>query len=118
MSLNKNLAAIGPAIADIQLLVTSLFEQLVPGGLEKGDERDEWNEPTKNVNILDQVYDIIDELSRQSDNEDGWVDMAHITSMAGHKALTREMVQMAVGNWEGLSALLRNKDNSAAKLLY
>merc|ERR1719188_2912160 len=57
----------------------------------------------KNVNPLDLVYDIIADLSRRDDITDGWVDMTHVVSMAGHRALASEMVQEAVENWEGLS---------------
>merc|ERR1712087_986936 len=71
----------------------------------------------KNVNPLDVVYDIIADLSRRSDIEDGWVDMAHVVSMAGHRALTSEMVQEAVENWEGLSVLIRNQNKTSVKFL-
>merc|ERR1712113_1037568 len=71
----------------------------------------------KNVNPLDLVYDIIADLSRRDDITDGWVDMAHVVSMAGHRALTSEMVQEAVENWEGLSVLIRNQNKSMVKFL-
>merc|ERR1712050_75639 len=71
----------------------------------------------KNVNPLDLVYDIIADLSRREANNDGWVDMAHVVSMAGHKSLTTEMVNEAVENWEGLSVLIRNKNKSSVKFL-
>merc|ERR1712151_1382771 len=71
----------------------------------------------KNVNPLDLVYDIIADLSRREANNDGWVDMAHVVSMAGHKSLTTEMVQEAVENWEGLSVLIRNKEKTLVKFL-
>merc|ERR1719189_3048280 len=44
----------------------------------------------KGTNPLDLVYDIISDLSRKDADGDGWVDMAHVTSMTGHKALTKE----------------------------
>merc|ERR1719215_1010376 len=71
----------------------------------------------KNVNPLDVVYDIIADLSRRIDIEDGWVDMAHVVSMAGHRALTSEMVQEAVENWDGLSVLIRNQSKTSVKFL-
>merc|ERR1711948_125771 len=71
----------------------------------------------KNVNPLDLVYDIIADLSRRDDITDGWVDMAHVVSMAGNRALASEMVQEAVENWEGLSVLIRNKEKTAVKFL-
>jgi len=71
----------------------------------------------KNVNPLDVVYDIIADLSRRSDIEDGWVDLAHVVSMAGHRALTSEMVAEAVENWEGLSVLIRNQNKTSVKFL-
>jgi len=71
----------------------------------------------KNMNPLDLVYDIIADLSRRTDIVDGWVDMTHVVSMAGHRALTSEMVQEAVENWEGLSVLIRNERKTAVKFL-
>merc|ERR1712046_64234 len=48
----------------------------------------------RGANPLDLVYDIVSDLSRRDSVQaaDGWVDMAHVVSMAGHKALSREMV--------------------------
>merc|ERR1719281_1276713 len=44
----------------------------------------------KDANPLDVVHDIIADLSRRvPDETDGWVDLQHIVSMSGHKALTR-----------------------------
>merc|ERR1712045_840279 len=71
----------------------------------------------KNVNPLDLVYDIIADLSRRDDITDGWVDMSHVVSMAGHRALASEMVQEAVENWEGLSVLIRNQSKTSVKFL-
>merc|ERR1712087_192883 len=57
----------------------------------------------KNVNPLDLVYDIVADLARRlSDADDGWVDMTHVTSMAGHKAMSSEQVLEAIDNWESL----------------
>jgi len=71
----------------------------------------------KNANPLDIVYDIVADLSRRAERNDGWVDMAHVVSMAGHKALTNDMVMEAVENWEGLSVLLRNPEKTLVKFL-
>merc|ERR1711920_84840 len=62
----------------------------------------------KNMNPLDLVYDIIADLSRREADGDGWVDMTHVVSMAGHKAMSTEQVHEAIENWEGLSVLIRN----------
>merc|ERR1712187_575197 len=59
----------------------------------------------KGANPLDLVHDIIADLSRRTDNADGWVEMAHVISMAGHKALSSDVVHEAIENWESLSVL-------------
>merc|ERR1712137_993798 len=59
----------------------------------------------KGANPLDLVYDIIADLSKRSTSSEGWVELAHIVSMAGHKALSREMVEEAIGNWESLNVV-------------
>merc|ERR1712066_634409 len=70
----------------------------------------------KNVNPLDLVYDIVSDLSRRlSNDDDGWVDMTHVTSMAGHRAMSSEQVQEAIENWEGLSVLIRNPEKTLVK---
>merc|ERR1712039_1037929 len=71
----------------------------------------------KNANPLDLVYDIVSDLSRRESDNDGWVDMAHVVSMAGHKALTKEMVTEAIENWESLSVLLRSEDKQTVRFL-
>merc|ERR1712039_831752 len=71
----------------------------------------------KNANPLDLVYDIVADLSRKETANDGWVDMAHVVSMAGHKALTKEMVTEAIENWESLSVLLRSEDKQTVRFL-
>merc|ERR1712241_970240 len=86
--------------------------------LKASKESVELSAPAKRgANPLDLVYDIVSDLSRRSDVEDGWVDMAHVVSMAGHRALTTEMVQEAVENWEGLSVLIRNQSKTSVKFL-
>jgi len=73
----------------------------------------------KGTNPLDLVYDIISDLSRRETitNNDGWVDLAHVVSMAGHKALTREMVVEAIENWESLSVLCQNPEKTMVRFL-
>lgn len=68
-------------------------------------------------NPLDLVYDIIADLSRRREGADEWVEMAHIVSMAGHKALTREMVMEAIENWESLNVLGSNPEKTLVKFL-
>lgn len=73
----------------------------------------------RNQNPLDLVYEIISDLSRrpQAEESGGWVDMAHVVSMAGHKALTRDMVYEAIDNWESLSVLSFNPEKTMVKFL-
>jgi len=68
-------------------------------------------------NPLDLVYDIIADLSRRKEGSDEWVEMAHIVSMAGHKALTRDMVVEAIENWESLNVLASNPEKTLVKFL-
>jgi len=86
--------------------------------MKASKESVELSAPTKkNQNPLDLVYDTVADLSRQSGDSDGWVDMAHVVSMCGHKRLTAEMVHEAIENWESLSVLLRNPDKTLVKFL-
>jgi len=71
----------------------------------------------KSTNPLDLVYDIVTDLNRGKEGEDAWVDVAHVVSMAGHKALDAEMVEEAIGNWESLSVLVRNPQRTMVKFL-
>merc|ERR1712139_381355 len=41
----------------------------------------------KDQNPLDLVYDLLSDMVKSSSMDDGWVDMTHLVSMAGHKAL-------------------------------
>jgi len=70
----------------------------------------------KSANPLDLVYDIVADLARRlSDADDGWVDLTHVVSMAGHRAMSREQVEEAIENWEGLSVLVRNPERTLVK---
>jgi len=71
----------------------------------------------KGVNPLDVVYDIIADLSRKETDTDGWLDISLVVSMAGHKALSSEHVTEAIENWEGLSVLLRNPEQTKVKFV-
>merc|ERR1712151_413377 len=71
----------------------------------------------KGVNPLDLVYDIVADLSKRADGTDGWIEMAHVVSMAGHKALTKEMVEEAVSNWESLSVLCYNPEKTMVRFV-
>jgi len=71
------------------------------------------------VNPLDVVYDIVKELSQReaSRNNDGYVEVAMVVNMAGHKALTQEMVEEALANWESLSVMNRNETKALVRFL-
>ena len=67
-----------------------------------------------NANPLDEVWDIIADLS---DGEDVWVNMDYVESMAAQEACSSKMVQDAVESWEGLGALQRNRDKTMVKFM-
>jgi DNA replication licensing factor MCM7 len=71
----------------------------------------------KDQNPLDIVYDLLSEMVKSSSMDDGWVDMTHLVSMAGHKAMPKEAVVEAVDNWESLSVLTRNPEKTMVKFL-
>jgi DNA replication licensing factor MCM7 len=79
----------------------------------------ELSSPAKrDANPLDLVHDIIADLARRLPEEaDGWVDLQHIVSMAGHKALTREMCIEAIENWESLNILCFNPEKTMVKFM-
>merc|ERR1740121_960685 len=88
--------------------------------LKASKESVELSAPAKRgANPLDLVYDIVSDLSRRESVQaaDGWVDMAHVVSMAGHKALSREMVIEAIENWESLSVLCQNPERTMVKFI-
>jgi DNA replication licensing factor MCM7 len=70
-----------------------------------------------NVNPLDVVYDIVQDLVRRNASGDGWVEVAHVVSMAGHKALSEEQVKEALDNWTSLSVLTLNPDGTLVKFM-
>merc|ERR1712151_1251917 len=71
----------------------------------------------KNTNPLDLVYDIIADLSKNADKNDGWIEVALVVSMAGHKALTKEMVDEAIANWESLSVVMYNPGKTMVRFI-
>jgi len=73
----------------------------------------------KGTNPLDLVYDIISDLARREtvQGNDGWVELAHVVSMAGHRALTKEMVEEAIENWESLSVLCWNPEKTMVRFM-
>merc|ERR1719324_873155 len=78
----------------------------------------ELSSPAKrDANPLDIVYDIISDLSRRSTSEDGWVDLQHVISMSGHKAMNREMCIEAIENWESLNLLCFNPERTMVKFM-
>mmetsp|Transcript_6257 Transcript_6257/g.14421 ORF Transcript_6257/g.14421 Transcript_6257/m.14421 type:complete len:792 (+) Transcript_6257:81-2456(+) len=70
-------------------------------------------------NPLDVVYEILADLSRReaAQKADGWIDLAHVVSMAGHKALTRELVMEAIDSWQSLSIILMNPEKTMVQFL-
>jgi DNA replication licensing factor MCM7 len=72
----------------------------------------------RDANPLDVVHDIIADLARRApEGTDGWVDLQHICSMAGHKALTRDMCIEAIDNWESLNILCFNPEKTMVKFM-
>jgi len=72
----------------------------------------------RDVNPLDLVHDIVADLARRlPEGADGWVDLQHVVSMAGHKALTREMCMEAIENWESLNILCFNPEKTLVKFM-
>jgi len=70
----------------------------------------------KNANPLDVVYDIIVNLLRRDPSgAEGWVEIAEIVSMAGHKALSSEQVVEAIENWENLHVLFSNPEKTRVR---
>jgi len=86
--------------------------------MKASKESVELSAPAKRgVNPVDLVYDIIADLSRRANDDDGWVDMAHVVSMAGHKALDKEMVEEGIENWESVSVVTRNDDKTKVRFI-
>merc|ERR1712060_527905 len=73
----------------------------------------------KGTNPLDMVYDVVADLSRQdaAQAHDGWVELTHVVSMAGHKALAKEMVMEAIENWESLSIMVLNEKKTMVRFI-
>jgi DNA replication licensing factor MCM7 len=72
----------------------------------------------KDANPLDIVHDIIADLARRTKPEDdGWVDLTHVVSMAGHKALNQEQCIEAIDNWQSLNILCFNPEKTLVKFM-
>jgi len=71
----------------------------------------------RDANPLDLVHDVVADLARRSPEVEGWVDLTHIVSMAGHKALTKEMCIEAIENWESLNILCFNPEKTMVKFM-
>lgn len=87
--------------------------------MKSSKESVELSSPAKrDANPLDVVHDIIADLARRLPEEaDGWVDLQHIVSMSGHKALTRDMCIEAIENWESLNILCFNPEKTMVKFM-
>eukprot|EP00927_Polykrikos_kofoidii_P066858 TRINITY_DN62423_c0_g1_i1.p1 TRINITY_DN62423_c0_g1~~TRINITY_DN62423_c0_g1_i1.p1 ORF type:complete len:798 (-),score=163.33 TRINITY_DN62423_c0_g1_i1:194-2587(-) len=86
--------------------------------MKASKESVEVSSPAKRgVNPLDVVHDIVADLSRRSDDNDGWVSVADVTSMGGHKAMSREAVIEAIENWETYSVLSFNPEKTKVRFL-
>merc|ERR1712166_1160055 len=70
-----------------------------------------------NGNALDVVYDLLGDLMRRENNKDGdgWVEIAQVVNMAGHKALSRDQVIEALDSWADLSVLHLNPEKTMVK---
>lgn len=77
----------------------------------------ELSAPTRGqTNPLDIIYDILQDLVRRgSKDEDGWVEIAHVVNMAGHKALSADQVMEALDSWSSLSVVCLNPDRKMVK---
>lgn len=76
----------------------------------------ELSAPTRGTNPLDVIYDILQDLVRRgSKDEDGWVEIAHVVNMAGHKALSADQVMEALDSWSSLSVVCLNPDRKMVK---
>jgi len=72
----------------------------------------------RDANPLDLVHDVVADLARRlPESADGWVDLQHVVSMAGHKALTRDMCMEAIENWESLNILCFNPEKTLVKFM-
>ncbi|CAJ1330092.1 unnamed protein product [Effrenium voratum] len=71
-------------------------------------------------NPLDVVYEkILADLSRREAalKADGWVDLTHVVSMAGHKALSKDMVLEAIESWQSLSVVTMNPEKTMVQFM-
>jgi DNA replication licensing factor MCM7 len=72
----------------------------------------------RDANPLDIVHDIIADLAKRTKpDDDGWVDLMHVVSMAGHKALNQEQCIEAIDNWQSLNILCFNPEKTMVKFM-
>mmetsp|Transcript_18446 Transcript_18446/g.50644 ORF Transcript_18446/g.50644 Transcript_18446/m.50644 type:complete len:796 (+) Transcript_18446:108-2495(+) len=71
----------------------------------------------RNANPMEMVYDTVSDLSRSTESNEGWVEMAKVISMAGHKGLAADIVLDAIEQWEGLSVLCQNPEKTMVRFL-
>eukprot|EP00913_Durusdinium_trenchii_P034081 g31900.t1 len=60
---------------------------------------------------------ILADLSRRDSVKDGWVDVTHVVSMAGHKALTKELVMEGIESWQSLGVVTMNPEKTMVQFL-
>jgi len=71
----------------------------------------------KGKSPMDIVSDIVADLSRTTTRKEGWVEIANVVSMAGHKALSRDQVIEAIEQWESLSVMVQNESKTLVKFM-
>jgi len=76
----------------------------------------ELSAPTRaSASPLDIVYDVLQDLVRRANDQDGWVEISHVVNMAGHRALSKEQVVEALDNWKSLSVVILNPEQTMVK---
>ena len=73
----------------------------------------------EDCNPLNCVYEIVADLGHRlrAGRAGGWVDMAQVVSMAGHKALAKGIVFEAIDIWECLGVLGCNLERNMVRFL-
>jgi DNA replication licensing factor MCM7 len=68
-------------------------------------------------NPLELVYEIVKDIQSRNKNANGWVELADVISMAGHKAITAEMVREAIDRWEELTIMTWSPDKNMVRFV-
>lgn len=71
----------------------------------------------KGQNPMDVICDIVSDLSRRSEREDSWVEVAMVISLASQKAFTSEMVARFLEEWVGLSVMEMSEDKELVRFV-